>query len=246
MRKRSLRSDKGKRKSPIHAKVLEMDKDGICIAEIAKHLGVTGSAVVYHLNQEGIHHPRTKKLHAKDLPEAIRLYESGWSCAAVARKFDMTADCLRRRLDIAGIPRRSLKDSVPRGKNNRHYKNGLANTNDKIRNSVPRKESWQVAAICLGHPLASGWVVHHMDENPPNNSADNLWLFPDIHSHARYHAELTDYLQKGIEFDSIQSASKHGALKLPSPPVPILSVHDINPRVLFDKIAERLRDHKEY
>src|SRR5436190_5664466 len=112
-----------------------------------------------HMSKAGIHLPRTRKLH--DLAEAIALYQSGWSLSAVARHVGMTDENLRRRFVRAGIPRRTLKESVPRGPGHRHYKDGLRDERKTVRDSQPRKQSWQVAAICLGHPLASGWVVHH-------------------------------------------------------------------------------------
>jgi transposase-like protein len=236
------RSDKGSVHSPLRQQTIDLYQNGKSNQEIADLLGISVAGVVYHLNRAGIYRPRTKKLHAEDLPRAIELYQSGWSLSAVAREFDMTDECLRRRLDQAGIARRSLKESVPRGPGHRHYKDGKAKENEKIRESISRKESWQVAAICLGHPLAKGWVVHHMDENPANNDPDNLWLFAKIDDHARYHAQLTDFRQRGIEVDTTRLALENDGLKLPPPNAPIAFVRDTDPLALFDTLRTQLQD----
>jgi hypothetical protein len=41
----------------------------------------------------------------------------------------------------------------------------------------------------LGRYLHPGEVVHHIDENPSNNSPDNLRLFPSYRAHRQFHAD---------------------------------------------------------
>lgn len=225
-------------------RVLKMHQAGQTPPEIAKALGISTSGVHYHLKRMGIStvHPLKKDISTDQIRD---LYQQGISIRDIAEELGIGDEALRRRMIRAGIERRSLKESVPRGAQNRHYKDGQRDARKKMRDSLPRKESWQVAAICLGHPLARGWIVHHMDENPTNNDPANLWLFPTFEHHSRYHAQLSRCQQRGIAADANQLVLENGGLKLPPPPAPIPSVHDRDPLALFDELRSRLQSHTE-
>jgi hypothetical protein len=233
-------SGQGSGKRHSHSEYLDLFRQGVSPLEIARRLDVTDGAVYVQLGRDGIHQRRTKKLHAEDFPKVIEMYKSGMSMREIALEYNMCAEVLRRRFVEWGIPRRSLKDSVPRGEQNRFYNGGIHEKNRSSRDKEPRRMSWQVAAICLGHPLPNDWIVHHMDNNPGNNDPDNIWIFPDRKSHSRYHMELTRNRYKGLASDTTQMALGSGAVKLPPPPAPIVFSPDTNPLDLFEKLRLRV------
>ncbi len=57
-----------------------------------------------------------------------------------------------------------------------------------VNRSIP--EHKEVAEKALGKPLPRGAVVHHIDENPLNNSPDNLVICPSPGYHRILHQRL--------------------------------------------------------
>lgn len=49
-----------------------------------------------------------------------------------------------------------------------------------------------------GRPLKADEVVHHMDFNKRNNAAWNIMIFSSQSDHAKYHAQLNAFFQKGV------------------------------------------------
>ena len=189
--------------------------------EVAKRIG-TSDAYVYQVlwTKFGIRCPRNHP-NKLDLPmEEIKdRYLGGESCAQIAETFDLSAERIRRRLRGYGVERRSLKESVPRGKRNRFYKNGEGK---KEVMHYYRRQSYEVAAICFGQPLPQGWIIHHLNENPRDNRPENLVLFQSAHDHSAHHTQLRVLRRKGQPIDAIQVALENGAQALPQPPHPIL------------------------
>lgn len=61
-----------------------------------------------------------------------------------------------------------------------------------------RHEHRVVAEKILGRPLKADEVVHHMDFNKRNNAAWNNMIFSSQSDHAKYHAQLNAFFQKGV------------------------------------------------
>lgn len=222
-------------------KALQLISEGLNAPTIAKRLDSTMTEAQYHLVAAGI---RTNGLPRNDIPEdEVRqmYWEKGWSIGKISEFYNCDTECLRKKMIHWGIERRSLKDSVPRGPGHRHYKdgNGAERSRNKDRKS-PRRESWQVAAICLGYPLPKGWLVHHHDENPDNNDWQNLWLFHSWTEHSLYHTRKSHLLLRGIEVDANQLALESGGVPLPRPPYPIPSLNDIDQHYLWQTLVQRV------
>lgn len=84
-----------------------------------------------------------------DLPmdELAERYRNGETCGEIARSIGIPSERVRRRLTAHGVKIRSAAESVPRGKKNVFYKNG--NGKREIMHYY-RRQSYEVAAICLG------------------------------------------------------------------------------------------------
>jgi predicted XRE-type DNA-binding protein len=189
--------------------------------DVADRIGTSRAYVTQVLWAKfGIRCPKNNP-NKLDLPmeEIKERYEAGESCAQIAVTFGLSAERIRRRLRGYGVERRSLKESVPRGKRNRFYKNGEGK---KEVLHYYRRQSYEVAAICLGQPLPQGWIIHHLNENPKDNRPENLVLFQTSGAHASHHLQLRVLRQKGQPADAIRVALENGAQVLPQPPNPIL------------------------
>ncbi|MHC4335965.1 MAG: HNH endonuclease [Planctomycetota bacterium] len=188
--------------------------------DVAEQIGTSRVYVTMVLRDKfGIRVPRTHP-NKLDLPmeEIKERYLAGESCAQIAETFGLSAERIRRRLRSYGVPRRTLKESVPRGKKNRFYKNGEGK---KEPLHYYRRQSYEVAAICLGQPVPQGWIIHHLNENPKDNRPENLILFRSAAEHSAHHTQLRVLQQKGQTADAIQVALENGAVVLPQPPNPI-------------------------
>jgi hypothetical protein len=206
---------------------------------VADRLGITQGHVAIVLRQHGTPSPRghTRK-YKLPMDELASLYRDGLSTAQIGARYNLSAERVRRRLIRHGVQMRTLKESVPRGPRNIQYKHG------KGYNTMHfyRRQSYEVAAICLGRPLASGWVIHHMDENPQNNDPANLWLFPSQRHHANYHQQLLRLQRTDPAIDASRLVLENGGLKLPQPPAPFSLAPDIDPLALFDTLRTQLQD----
>lgn len=106
-----------------------------------------------------------------------------------------------------------------RGENNPNWKGGkrviktsgrvvvLARETPDSKGSY-RYESRVVMESFLGRPLNKSEVVHHKDGNLENNVIENLMLFPNQASHARYH----NYLKRGKIADALLLLQKMNVL----------------------------------
>jgi IS30 family transposase len=73
----------------------------------------------------------------------------------------------------------------------------------------------KVVETMLGQKLPAGFVVHHMNENPGDQTASNLWLFSDNLYHLRYHQRQLANLQQGGLLVANRLAKECGGLWLP-------------------------------
>jgi len=154
-------------------------------------------------------------IHPLPMDEVISRYLSGESTMQLAEAFDVDSEVIRRRLRTKGIARRRV--GGPNGERNSQWKGGKAPTMHYY-----RRQSYEVAAICLGRPLPQGWVLHHVDEDPRNNDPSNLVVFHGQGDHAAFHQLLLRLQRTGQPIDAIPLALANGAQLLPAPPRPIV------------------------
>ena len=223
----------GKQRKFVDQQFLDLWNQHHDTKKVADRIGTSRTYVTQVLKDKfGIRCPRN---HPNKIPlpmeEIKRRYEAGESCAQIAKTFGLSAERIRRRLRGYGVPRRTLKESVPRGEHNRFYSNG------KGKREVMhyyRRQSYEVAAICLGQPLPRGWIIHHLNGNPEDNRPENLVLFQSSGTHAAHHIQLCGLQQKGLPVDASQLALENGAQVLPPPPSPILLEPDTEQRAPSD------------
>lgn len=186
---------------------------------VAREMGCTQPHVSHVLNSKGIRTGKGTKLPAHHLPmlDVIARYRAGESTLDLGKAYGVSAEVIRRRLRSAGVPRRGEVECKPRGSKNSQYKHGGK--------SAPmhfyRRQSYEVAAICLGQPLGPGWIIHHLDEIPENNHPENLIVFPSQSLHAQFHQWLRKNRIEGTSAEAIRKALGIGGLQLPPPPNPI-------------------------
>jgi|1185.fasta_scaffold301550_1 transposase len=87
--------------------VIAAYEQGATIDELATRFGVHRTTVMAHLERQGA--PRRCGTVTKNLNEATRLYEQGWSLARVGDHFGVDGETVRRALRAAGVtlrPRR--------------------------------------------------------------------------------------------------------------------------------------------
>jgi hypothetical protein len=182
-------------------------------AETARRLGMGTSTVGKIVRRNGVHLGKGGRPPLHDLPmkEVERRYLAGETLQALAEHYGVRREVIRRRLRTRGVERRS-RGGQP-GRRNPQWKGGR-----KAPMHYYRRQSYEVAAICLGQPLPPGWVIHHLDENPENNQPENLMLFSSQSIHARFHQQLLRLQREGHEVDATQLALESGGRALPPPP----------------------------
>jgi predicted DNA-binding protein YlxM (UPF0122 family) len=74
---------------------------------LAEQFGISRTAVKELLHREGVNVRRPQGLLTEDVPEAARLYESGWLLREIADKFSASQESVRRRLLKHGVVMRS-------------------------------------------------------------------------------------------------------------------------------------------
>lgn len=206
---------------------------------LAERLQMTQTSVSYRLRRLGIHLGRGRRapIHALPMDEVAARYLAGESTIDLGLAYAVDAEVIRRRLRAHGTPRRALPESRARGAKNPQWKGGAAAVH------WYRRESYEVAAICLGHPLHPEWVIHHIDEDPNNNSPENLILFQSNRPHLRLHQRLQALRRRGQPVDATLMALESGGLPLPRPPAPIVFGRDIDPLALFERLASQQQAH---
>lgn len=184
----------------------------------AQSLGLPQTTVSRILRRDfGIHVGKGGRppVHPLPMTEVASRYLAGESCAQIAETYGVTGEVIRRRLRGQGVTRRSNAKAT--GPRNCQWKGGRSDTMH-----YHRRQSYEIAAICLGQPLPRGLVIHHADEDPTNNRPENLLLFDTQSAHVRFHQQLLRFQRRGEAVDAFQLALDCGAKPLPSPPRPIV------------------------
>ena len=146
-----------------------------------------------------------------DLEEISKLYwVDGLSTLDIGLVMCVSDEVIRRKMTAAGVPRRSMLDSRPRGPKNNQWKGGHYRPGYRYQY---RKK----AAACLGRQLPQGWVVHHHNGNNTDHRIENLVLFQNNSDHLRFHQRLLEsQLQAGSTL-TIPMVLENGGCWLPKP-----------------------------
>jgi lambda repressor-like predicted transcriptional regulator len=72
------------------------------VKKLATEFGIHRDTVHNILKRQGVLRP--PGVQPDDLPEAVRLYEEGWSMARLAAEFDVSPSTVKRALRKAGAP----------------------------------------------------------------------------------------------------------------------------------------------
>lgn len=156
-------------------------------------------------------HPRKIPL---DKEKIIQRYLSGEGTNEIGKSLGIRGEVVRRRLKKWNIPRRVGKAV---GQKNPQWKGGKYQAVHYF-----RRQSYEVAAICLGQPVPKGYVIHHLDENKENNNPENLVLFPSLSAHTKFHQKVLNLQFEAGSKEANQQALESGAIPLPQPPHPLL------------------------
>lgn len=194
---------------------------------IAQRLGMRQGRISSILRACGIRVGRGHRAPLLPLPleEVCRRYQAGETTVQLGEAFGVDPEVIRQRMKKAGMKCRP-STRAGRGEANHQWKGG---------HTPPmhyhRRQSYEVAAICLGQPLPQGWVIHHCDEDPTNNDPSNLLIFQTAGAHARFHQLLLKRQRIEPTVDATRLALENGARPLPSPPAPIVLPPGTNQRV---------------
>jgi transposase len=76
---------------------------------------------------------------------------------------------------------------------------------------------WARRAVesALGQRLPTGWVIHHMNECPTDQTLSNLWLFRSMSDHSLYHQRQRENLTTGGQRSPSRLAKDTNGLWLP-------------------------------
>jgi hypothetical protein len=120
-------------------------------------------------------------------------------------------NAVRRQLIREGFPAKTRR-GIGRGRRNFQWKGGR-----KQAMHYYRRQSYEIAAICLQRPLKIGEVIHHDDEVKENNAPENLVVFASHRAHMKHHQRLLALQRAGTPVDSIQLAIENGGVRLRRP-----------------------------
>lgn len=214
--KENLSLDEKVLKNPEWDEIRSRYLSGESQSSIARRMGLSQPSIGYALKMLEIEVGKGAKSRSqrKFLPDNLEeIYNSGKSCREIGEMFGVQDEVVRERLILLNIPRRVGKASAEK---NPQWKGGRKQTMHYY-----RRQSYEVAAICLGKPVPKGHIIHHLDENPENNNPRNLVLFESQSLHAKYHqTALKNRLIVGSE-EAILLALEIGAVPLPEPSFPI-------------------------
>jgi hypothetical protein len=146
-----------------------------------------------------------------DLKESVlRDYlQEGVGMRELRRRFGVHEGTVRSFLQAQGV----LKE--------RGGQTGVQNPQSKARAVSPQDRDsgkyWarRVVVQALGQPLPQGWVIHHMNECPTDQTLTNLWLFPSAQAHSLFHQRQRENLTTGGQRSASRLASDNGGLWLP-------------------------------
>lgn len=120
-----------------------------------------------------------------DLPmdEVVQKYQDGMTCEELSQCYGLDREQIRRRLKRRGVQMRRGGARTPQ--HNSQWNGGKEYCGDDAKYQYRK-----FVKSLIGDLLDDQMVIHHHNENPFDQSIDNLWLFPTAGHHARYHGRL--------------------------------------------------------
>lgn len=150
----------------------------------------------------------TTRRIAFPIDELISRYQAGESAISIANDLGVHNSTIAYHLKKHGIELRQNSGQFPAGENHTAWKGAKPY---RYKGRVARKAVEQY----LGRKLPAGWVVHHLDEHPPNNEPTNLWIFETQKEHSSCHRRLEIRRRADPEVSPILLARESGGLWLP-------------------------------
>ena len=179
---------------------------------IARILAIRQSRVSRTLRALGIHAGRGRRdpVHKLPMDLVCRLYESGQSTDQLGERFGVSPEVIRTRMASHGTRCRP-SPRAGSGKTNPQWKGG-----NRKQEREYHKLARRVAELCLGRRLLPAEVIHHMDECEQNNRPENLWLFPSLRDHSRYHQQQLKIQCPAASKEASRLALENGGRPIPS------------------------------
>lgn len=127
----------------------------------------------------------------------------------IATRFGTHEGTMRTFLAMHGVLKQ--RGGQP-GEHNAQYKARRIHQNDREKGGYWAR---RVVETTLGRTLPTDWVVHHMNEDPLDQTPSNLWVFPSAAAHHHYHQQLRDSLTLGGQQLPNRLALSNGGQWLP-------------------------------
>lgn len=189
-------------------------KDGYSYGYLQEKYGVGRVALGRWVVKYGLERPTERVTGYEkllDLKAAVlRDYvDEGVGMRELKMRFGVHEGTIRTFLAVEGV----LK---PRG-----AQCGVQNPQAKARQVSTRERDsgkyWarRAVEIVLGQKLPTGWVIHHMNECPTDQTLSNLWLFRSTGAHSQFHQRLRASLTAGGQLAPSRMAKDSGGLWLP-------------------------------
>lgn len=187
---------------------------GYSVHYLSKLYGVTPARLLREFERAGLQPPSvhlTGYERLLDLAgEVLKDYlEGSVSAREVAKRFGVHEGTMTTFLQAKGV----LKSrGAQEGTHNPASKARQVGSKDRDSGKYWARRTVELA---LGRQLPTGWVIHHMNENPRDQRQSNLWLFPSGGQHSSYHRQQSEILAAGGRVAASQTALENGGLWLP-------------------------------
>ena len=185
---------------------------GYCFQHLSREFGIDAQALSKWLKGEQApsrHVTGYERL--EDLKDAVLedYREEGVGMRELRKRFGVHEGTMRSFLQAQGV----LKErGAQPGAHNPQSKAGRVESKER---DAGKYWARRVVEKALGEPLPKGWVIHHMNECPMDQTLTNLWLFPGNGQHSLYHQSLRRSLAEGGQLAPSRLASDNGGLWLP-------------------------------
>lgn len=165
-------------------------KENLTAREIASIFNTSHTTILYYLRLYKIPRRRSGSIKGKSFRKNISkeqledLYiNQDLSVKDISKKIKKIPETVLRYIHYHKIP---LKPKPKKSDAELTFESNGGYRARKI-NGKKRSLHRVVAEKVLGRELTREEVVHHDDRNRINNDPNNLWIFPDHSSHAKYH-----------------------------------------------------------